>query len=961
MTDAPNYQFLSWVRRGVAAALTGSPSAGRATLPVSVTVSRTAGDPLTVDKTFELLGPADVFGLDPRQVIRTDPAPGATDAEPNYLALAELDRPDLPWLFTPAAPGVDQRLLPWLVLIVVEQGSGVVRLPPVAPGAPPVLELHPEAEPARQLPDLRDSWAWAHGQVLLSPTEAVDAVLGRDPQRDAARLICPRQLEPTTSYLAAIVPAFASGCRAGLNQDPDGQSPLQPAWTDGVTSLQLPMYYSWEFRTGIGGDFESMVRSLRPQPLPENTGRQRVFVGAAGAPLPEVDADHDGGVVELPGALVLPGSEEPAWPSATQATVRTALAKLLNTTAQRTGVADGSGDGPPVIPPLYGQWHAASAAVPGDTDEPAWLATLNLDPRHRAVAGVAARIVEAEQDRFVAQAWAQVGAVEEANRLLRLAQLAREVRGSVLRRHVAPLPAAAVVGITSAVHSRLPTASATVAAAISASRLPDAVVTARFRRTTAPRSPLVRRMPTPVETARSVTRLDAGQLRTGISGAAPDGLFGFATDTPAAANTSTELRTAISTARQAAATHPSRPLDRGVLTHTAVTSAVAVSVAKAVTDKTASTHAAHMPDDRLIPAGHQVGTVVTGQIGDVAELRAAADVVATRSDALVDVAAPPAAPAAGIAALAADILGRVDPHRTVTARINTQVIAPHRQALTAQRDPLEQIQAAPTFDQPAWELLRDHDPDLLLPGVGAVPQDSVTLCQTNPRFSEALLVGLNHEMARELLWRGYPTDQRGTCFARFWAPAGADDVPALTSWLTGDLGTHTVGTADDQLVLLLRGRLLFRYPHTVIYAAPDAAGRPDLSDTAVQLPLFRGRIDPDVAFVGFPLTLDEARTPPGWWFVLEQQPTAPRFGLDVATRYGTHADPVNSWSDLSWGHLADDAQALAALDFLRTDMTPPSPATGPRWGASASDMAAILLQQPVRVAIRAADLLRQPT
>ena len=153
----------------------------------------------------------------------------------------------------------------------------------------------------------------------------------------------PRQLEPTTSYLAAIVPAFESGRRAGLNQDPDGQSPLQPAWTDGVTSLQLPMYYGWEFRTGIGGDFESMVRSLRPRPLPENTGRQKVFVGAAGSPLPRVDADHDGGVVELPGALVLPGSEEPAWPSATQATVRTALAKLLNTTAQRTGVADGSG------------------------------------------------------------------------------------------------------------------------------------------------------------------------------------------------------------------------------------------------------------------------------------------------------------------------------------------------------------------------------------------------------------------------------------------------------------------------------------------------------------------------------------------------------------------------------------------------------------------------------------------
>ena len=49
--------------------------------------------------------------------------------------------------------------------------------------------------------------------------------------------------------------------------------------------------------------------------------------------------------------------------------------------------------------------------------------------------------------------------------------------------------------------------------------------------------------------------------------------------------------------------------------------------------------------------------------------------------------------------------------------------------------------------------------------------------QTNRRFVEAYMVGLNVEMGRELLWRGFPTDQRGTCFAQFWdtrsATAGA--------------------------------------------------------------------------------------------------------------------------------------------------------------------------------------------
>ena len=163
--------------------------------------------------------------------------------------------------------------------------------------------------------------------------------------------------------------------------------------------------------------------------------------------------------------------------------------------------------------------------------------------------------------------------------------------------------------------------------------------------------------------------------------------------------------------------------------------------------------------------------------------------------------------------------------------------------------------------------------------------------------------------------------------------------------------------ADGRLVLVLRGRLLYRYPHTVVYAAPDQAGRPDMSEEAVLLPTFRGRIEPDVAFCGFELTRDGALAAPGWWFILEEQPTAPRFGLDVAEAFGAAAGPVHQWNDLSWGHLAADPKALAEISHLRTDMSPPPPATGPPWGTSSAGMAAILVQQPVRVALRATDLL----
>ena len=65
----------------------------------------------------------------------------------------------------------------------------------------------------------------------------------------------------------------------------------------------------------------------------------------------------------------------------------------------------------------------------------------------------------------------------------------------------------------------------------------------------------------------------------------------------------------------------------------------------------------------------------------------------------------------------------------------------------------------------------DRHPDVPVPG-GARPglaaagsaaraAEHRLRARTDNSFVEAFLVGLNHEMGRELLWRGYPTDQRG--------------------------------------------------------------------------------------------------------------------------------------------------------------------------------------------------------
>src|SRR6185503_8136670 len=198
-------------------------------------------------------------------------------------------------------------------------------------------------------------------------------------------------------------------------------------------------------------------------------------------------------------------------------------------------------------------------------------------------------------------------------------------------------------------------------------------------------------------------------------------------------------------------------------------------------------------------------------------------------------------------------------------------------------DSLEPILDAPVFPQPMYEAVRDLSQDFLFPGLDSVPPDTVTLLRTNPSFVEAYLVGLNSEMAGELLWRNYPTDQRGTYFRQFW-DAAQPDVKRIKEW--GDRALGKNAAAGEQLVLLVRGELLRRYPNSVIYAvaAVSSGGPPDLSTDPKdeRHPLFRGTLKPDVTFLGFDLKRDDAVGNPGWFFVIQQQPTEPRFGLDAA-------------------------------------------------------------------------------
>ena len=315
-------------------------------------------------------------------------------------------------------------------------------------------------------------------------------------------------------------------------------------------------------------------------------------------------------------------------------------------------------------------------------------------------------------------------------------------------------------------------------------------------------------------------------------------------------------------------------------------------------------------------------------------------------------------------------LASINPAKAVTNVVTAGLSIASPPLLTG--DPLDPVMDAPTFPQPMYEALRDISQDYLLPGLEHVPPNTVQLLQTNAKFIESFMVGLNTEMGRELLWRDYPTDQRGTYFQQFWDTAAAGAAPKLDiipihQWGTRPLGTTAVGAGGDKVVLLIRGELLRRYPNTVIYAvrAVGPVGNRALSTNPFDEihPIFRGTLEPDVTFLGFNLTPADVIANPGCFFVLQQQPTEPRFGMDAAP-FGPGESGVipelTTWNELNWAHVAPNAAALKALSHVsvkKIQLTPTTPQQKGTWARNSAHMAYITKQLPARVAIHASEMI----
>ena len=108
-----------------------------------------------------------------------------------------------------------------------------------------------------------------------------------------------------------------------------------------------------------------------------------------------------------------------------------------------------------------------------------------------------------------------------------------------------------------------------------------------------------------------------------------------------------------------------------------------------------------------------------------------------------------------------------------------------------------------------------------------------------------------------------------------------------------------------------------------------------------------------MTFVGFDLTVEDIAPAPGWLFVIQEQPTEPRFGLDVPDPDGD--PPLARWIDLTWAHagVAPGAHLRLATGPLAGRSLPLAPGAAVRatFAVNSAHVAAVTFQRPFRAAI----------
>jgi hypothetical protein len=892
-----------------------------------------------------LRGPRDVIGISESMIARREPASNTVDFEPNYFPFIEFIDPDFAWRYslTPLESGAQLKAEPWLSLIVLSDDEMMEmtaeNIDVIAPLNGKQLFL---SVCNKYLPDPNLFWANAHVQ-LSGLSGSIETFIENNPSAYCSRIFCMRKLQPEKRYVAFLVPNYAASLQAAFGLSTADATDAK-AWTaeNSDAIVKLPIYSHWAFSTSEQGDFETLARALQSFNLADsNVGTQVVD---ANIPLPGQDTLPEKNMKHFfrrEGALAPPGfdSKRVLYENESRNlpysdSVISSLNESLKTrTAPTNQENDDEGNDPLITLPVYGRYFRNTAAIQmppkgsSDWSGPSpWVNEMNLDFRYRVTGGFGTAVVQQDQEDYMRQCWAQVGEIQRANEALRRHQAALKLSERIKIRHIKPLSQERFAMLTAPFHAHYQIVQGAekknLALALQKSGIVPGVFSSPLRR--------IAHRRVHINNVKPIQSFENKLQKTAM--AAQSASF---------SHSSAQQLSTISSGKEMELLQSFKNKIQTMAPRSVTPSSSAINLSPAAKYANASlAGVTSVPSDAEVPFSKITESISVKPVDTGAGFQAQFDVKKS---------------------LLASLLFRL--------KLPVGVNIP---------EDLDPIMMAPKIRKGMYRPLISLNKDYILPGIENLQNNGVTLCEENRRFIESYLVGCNHEMGRELVWRHFPTDQRGTVFSHFWDATQSvnppKDIKDIHLWDQA-LGKNKSGLSPSpNLVLIIKGDLIRRYPNTIIEAIkiPRAGGKPrywsdaypgenpPINKDIMIEPIFRAQVGDDTLCVGFPFTRGDVQgsTRNGeYYFVLQENQDLPRFGLDTTSaRIKNNKDCLTSEqatelidNDPKWGDAPlNHAGYISNVDFLTSNEGTV---------ASSATIADKTYQLPIRIAIHSSELL----
>ncbi len=891
MANTQNY-FLPFLRTGMAAKIAAPTTSGkRLTMPINAT-AKAAGNSQQARLNIALYGAGDVLGFHERIVANTYPKHNIGNFNASYIPFIEFKEPDFLWRYSGRKEG--KYWLPWLSLVVLKNEDGGEEgefelLPPANPNLPARIKLTGDKQP-----NLQETWRWAHIHTNDKAKQSkayIQQKIVKAPHTAVCRLTCPRRLKASTAYTAFVIPTYQLGVEVGLGQDIELSSttPDMLAWegTSGK-NLTIPYYYKWEFRTGIRGDFEYLVKQLEFRQM-DDLGTRSIDCSNPGYGMLDKVAEP----MNFEGALQSVEFERTALSS----DVQNELKEVLKKEIENEGTAD---EIRRLTPPIYGKWYVEQEKQPYEHGAAGnkWLNELNHDFRHRYAASLGVQFVKDNQEQLMKSAWEQLREVKKANRAANIGKFGRAV-SSCMHKRLGGLSAEKLFTLSTCMHSKMrmqqsESESSSIHAATHNSMLTNMSLQAKTRKY-------------------RVRKFDKQQIR-------------------ATSSTAQRMNFTIVTESQ-------------VLNIDDNPISIAIDQAKA-TDLVQEARGSIL--EKINPKN-----TIEKHICDKIEPFRQEN--ASNKDVLRPIVWHPEFHAPMYRYLRdksqAYLLPGVEhvPQNTVTLlATNNHFIESFMVGLNHEFAAELRWREYPT-DMRGSYFRKFWDTTIYS------LDESEKQQFRNTTIAQALVTSISKQYAAyntiakiehaldlpssELTDESRAVAEAYETAVEKWLLSREEDkdIVPLHQWRPNSkLGTHAKQSAgDNQIVLLLRGDILNKFPNTLVYLAKQEAGKPNYSKRL--FPIFEGNLPPDIILLGFPISTAQSAD---YFLVFEEPMDELQYGLDETDAPATSAGA----NDTSWKHFGNSL----AEDFI--DAKSPSNIDAANWDNPAF-IASVFTQKSVRLAI----------